>query len=313
MNRRKFLNAIGAGGAVAWLVPNTVFAVQNTAPVYTTPVSFINDPSAAALTESDLAALFTVDAAQTQLSQSATYPQSVASGDPSPIGIVLWTRVAPEAQAGPNASTVGWQIAADPGFASLVIEGMGTLDSARDNTVKLPLQNAVLQPFSVYYYRFVYNGIASRTGRFKTLPAPASALTDLRLGYVVCQDYGNGYYNALRYLAQEEVDYVVHLGDYIYETYDSASFQSNSVRSFPPFPSGSTTIPIDVADYRHLYHVYRGDPDLQALHERLAFIQLWDDHEFANDCHQDFHPDNNVAPNSATTPQPALRQAANQA
>jgi alkaline phosphatase D len=128
----------------------------------------------------------------------------------------------------------------------------------------------------------------------------------------VCQDYGNGYYNALQYLAQEQIDYVVHLGDYIYETIAAPSFQNNPVRTVPPFPSGGA-IPQDVDDYRHLYKVYRGDLNQQAVHERFTYIQLWDDHEFANDCHQDFHPDNNTAPNSATTQQPAQRQAANQA
>jgi alkaline phosphatase D len=68
-----------------------------------------------------------------------------------------------------------------------------------------------------------------------------------------------------------------------------------------------------VNDYRHLYKVYRSDPNLQAAHEAFAFIQLWDDHEFANDCHQEFNPDDNIPPNIADTPQPALRQAANQA
>ncbi len=273
----------------------------------------MKDPSAATLTESDVSALFTVDSVSTSQSQLSTYPQSVASGDPSVSGIVLWTRVDPQAQASTGSTTVAWQIAADPGFANVLIGGVATLDGARDNTVKLPIQNAVLQPFSLYYYRFIYNNVASRTGRFKTLPAAGTTPAGLRIGYVVCQDYGHGYYNALRYLAQEEVDYVVHLGDYIYETYDDPSFQKTAVRFHPPFPSGSTTVPVDVADYRFLYRVYRGDPDQQAAHERFAYIQLWDDHEFANDCHQDFHPDNNTAPNSPATPQPALRQAATQA
>ena len=111
------------------------------------------------------------------------------------------------------------------------------------------------------------------------------------------------------YLALEEVDYVVHLGDYIYETITAPSFQHNPVRTVPPFASGGT-VPANVDDYRHLYKVYRSDPNQQAVHERFAYILLWDDHEFANDCHQDFHPDHDT---TAATPQPALRQAANQA
>src|SRR5690349_199906 len=110
MDRRSFLRAIGAGGAVAWLMPNRkAFAGQNTEPVYATPVPFVKDPSAANLTQSDLSALFTVDAALTTQNQSAIYPQSVASGDPASSGIVLWTRIPSEAQTGPDPNTVAWQ------------------------------------------------------------------------------------------------------------------------------------------------------------------------------------------------------------
>jgi alkaline phosphatase D len=68
-----------------------------------------------------------------------------------------------------------------------------------------------------------------------------------------------------------------------------------------------------VNDYRHLYKIYRSDPNLQATHDMFPFIRLWDDHEFANDCHQDVHPNNTTAPITADIPQPVLRQAANQA
>jgi len=199
-------------------------------------------------------------------------------------------------------------------MTSILVQGTTTLSSSTDNTSKLSISAAgVLQPYTVYYYRFIYGGVPSRTGRFRTLPEPTATLSALNMAFVVCQDYGNGYYTAFAHLAQEQqVDYVLHLGDYIYETITS-NFQGNRARTVPPFPSGSTTIPLDVNDYRHLYKVYRSDPNLQAAHEAFAFIQLWDDHEFANDCHQDFHPDDNTPPNIADTPQPALRQAANQA
>lgn len=267
----------------------------------------------AGLSQADLAAIFTVNAEATASEQSSVFPQSVASGDPQPSGIVLWTRVAPAIQGNTNASRIGWQIAADSAFASVLSEGVAVVDPGRDNTVKLPLTIPALKPYTGYFYRFLYNQVASRTGQFKTLPASNAELAHLKLAYVVCQDYGNGYYTALAHLAQEDVDCVIHLGDYIYETITATAFQKNPVRIVPPFPSGSITIPVNVDDYRHLYQVYRGDPNQQAVHERFAYIQLWDDHEFANDCHQDFHPDNNTPPNSATTPQPALRQAANQA
>jgi alkaline phosphatase D len=247
--------------------------------------------------------------------QRALYPQSVASGEPRPDGIVLWTRIDPTQQESGQGAPVRWQIASDAAFtaASLVVEGASAIDAARDNTVKVAVRDTRLQPYSSYWYRFVYNGIASRTGRFKTLPGAGARLDSLKLAYIVCQDYGSGYYTALAHLLAEDVDYVLHLGDYIYESIASPDFQTNPVRVVPPFPSGNLSIPRDLDDYRHLYKVYRSDPDQQAVHERFAYIQLWDDHEFGNDCHQDFHPDHNTAPDTADTPHPALRQAANQA
>lgn len=312
MDRRKFVQALSVGGSFAWLGTRSRLSAQQTPGVYANPVPVVQDPSIAGLSEADVVALFTANAADPTV-QRSVYPQSVASGDPNPNGVVLWTRVDPAAQVNPGLTQVAWEIAASPDFAAVLIRGVGALSSAQDNTVKLPIANSVLQPFTVYYYRFIFNQVPSRTGRFKTLPAAGTSLAQLRLGYVVCQDFGNGYYTAYQFLAQEEVDAVVHLGDYIYETFDSEAFQNNPARAVPPFPSGSTSIPVNVEDYRHLYKTYRGDIDLQAAHERFAFIQLWDDHEFANDAYQDFHPDNNAAPNSATTPQPDLRKAANQA
>jgi alkaline phosphatase D len=157
----------------------------------------------------------------------------------------------------------------------------------------------------------MYAGVPSRTGRFKTLPRLSDTLPALKIGFIARQDYGNGYYTALAHLAQEDVDYVIHLGDYVYESVAS-NFQGNPARQVPPLPSGNITA-ADINDYRHLYKVYRSDPNQQAAHERFAYKQLWDDHEFANDSHQDFHPDNNVASNTPDTPQPSLRKAANQA
>jgi len=309
MQRRSFLRAAATAGAIAWVSPmHEVFSAVGSAKTYPNQVPFISGPEVSGLTADDIQTLFAINPAYTAQDQAATYLQSVASGDPQPNGIVLWTRIAPTAMGAPSAGNIAWQIAADSGFTSILVQGVATVDPASDNTVKLPISNTVLAPYTVYYYRFLYNQIPSRTGRFKTLPAATAELAQLKIGYVVCQDYNNGYYTALSYLALEDIEYVVHLGDYIYETVT----QTNAVRAVPPFASGGA-IPENVDDYRHLYQVYRSDPNLQAVHENFACIQLWDDHEFANDSHQDFHPDNNTDPNTATTPQPALRQAANQA
>ena len=314
MDRRLFVKAASAAGALAWISARALPAqTLSSTDAYVSGVPFVLDPSLSGVSEADRDVLFQISAA-TAAQQAAVYPQSVASGDPRSNGIVLWTRLDPTQQASPSGDMLAWQIATAPGFApaSVLIEGVAVIASDKDGTVTIPVANAVLQPFTQYYYRFLYNGVPSRTGSFKTLPLPTDSLAQLKLGYVVCQDYGNGYYNALTYLAAEQVDYVVHLGDYIYETINSGSFQNNPVRVVPPFPSGGS-IPQNVDDYRHLYKVYRSDLSQQAVHENFAYILLWDDHEFANDCHQDFHPDNDVAPVTATTPQPALRLAANQA
>jgi alkaline phosphatase D len=306
MDRRKFLGSLASSGAVGWIVAQSLNAQATSQSPYASPVPLVQSPATA-----DVNSLFAVNADATPEQQDQIFPQSVASGDPSVDGIVLWTRVDPNFQAAGD--QLAWQIAATADFTTVLTEGTTTLTAAIDNTAKLPITApGVLQPYTVYYYRFIYNGVPSRTGRFKTLPLPTDTPPALNVAFIVCQDYGNGFYTALAHLAQEQVDYVIHLGDYIYETITS-NFQGNPARTVPPFPSGSTTIPVDINDYRHLYQVYRSDPNLQAAHENFAFIQLWDDHEFANDCHQDFHPDDNTASNTTDTPQPALRQAANQA
>jgi len=315
MDRRLFVKATSATGALAWLAPKALSAQTTTvSQSYVSSVPFILDPALTGLSQADRAILFQVNPAATAAQQAAMYPQSVASGDPRTDGIVLWTRIEPTLQGSPSGDMLAWHISSDTTFApaSILIEGVALISRDKDSTVKFSIANSILKPFTKYYFRFLYNQVPSRTGRFKTLPLATASLAKLRLGYVVCQDYGNGFYNALTYLAQEEVDYVIHLGDYIYETIAAPSFQNNPVRIVPPFASGGT-VPQNVDDYRHLYKVYRSDLNQQAVHERFAYILLWDDHEFANDCHQDFHPDNDTAPNTPTTAQPALRQAANQA
>ncbi len=318
MDRRLFLAATSTAGALAWMntqLPKAFAQAATMSESYPRSVSIVLDPSLSGLSQEEISALFTVNANVTASDQTALYPQSVASGDPRSDGIVLWTRIEPTLQSDPSNDMIAWQIASDPSFAamSLLIEGVALVDAVnRDSTVKFSVANSALAPFTVFYYRFIYNGVPSRTGRFKTLPLSTIALAELKLGFIVCQDYGNGYYNAFTYLAEEQVDYIVHLGDYIYETIAAPSFQNHPFRTVPPFASGGA-IPQNVDDYRHLYKTYRADPAQQAVHENFAYILLWDDHEFANDCHQDFHPDENTAPNTATTPQPSLRQAANQA
>lgn len=309
VDRRGFLKSLK--GAVGWVATAAVAeSAAGLVPAYRDQIPFIGQADAAGL-----GAGFRVDLAASAQHQAGLFPQSVAAGDPNPFGAVLWTRIDPEV-AGRGRLIVEWQIATDPDFmqGSVVLQGLAAALASGDHTVKLPIQHPALRPFTTYYYRFIHQTVASRTGRFKTMPRPGDALAQLRVGYAVCQDFSNGYYTAYRYLAQEDVDVVVFLGDYIYEyRSDGTGGPDNGpVRVVPPYPSGAD-YPASIADYRHLYQTYRSDPDIQAMHERFAFIQLWDDHEFFNDCHQDFHEDTNPPGLSATSPQPELRQAANQA
>ncbi len=211
---------------------------------------------------------------------ASVFAWGVASGDPAPDGAVLWTRV-PSSPTAPIA--VHWQVATDAAMRDVVAGGRTSAGAASDWTVKVRLRDEALRPFTTYWYRFSALGATSRVGRFKTLPDPASPLRRLRLGYLSCQDYTSGRFNALRDLADADVDYVIHLGDYIYETVRDPRFQGIG----PPgrrlqLPGGREQAET-LDDYRWLYRTYRRDPDLQRLHERHAVIAVWDDHEFAND------------------------------
>jgi len=243
------------------------------------------------------------------------YPQSVASGDPEPNGIVLWTRLFTRQR---GTARVAYEVALqeDENFRNPVLRGVAETDRSRDHTVKVQLKRRELRPFREYRYRFIYRGDASRTGRFKTLPGDSQDVSRIRLGYVSCQDYTNGYYTALGYLAREDVDYVIHLGDYIYETVPGES--GNSFQGGGPeerqfkFPENSQRddglTAATLGDYRFAYKKYRSDRDLQRLHESFAVIATWDDHEFTNDSYGAHRSDVENPPE-----QPRRRANANQA
>lgn len=239
------------------------------------------------------------------------FPLGVASGDPKTDGATLWTKVDPEALVNPpDRIVVEYQIGLDPSFpGGGFLSGEISAAAARDYTAKINLRSELLRPFFAYYYRFRVGDDFSAVGRFKTLPAPGQWIPNLRIGFLSCQDYSSGYYAAMQRLAEENVDYIVHLGDYIYETVGDPFFQQGQVRPVGELPSGGSRA-VSLEDYRFLYRTYRSDPSLQALHQSAAVIQIWDDHEFQNDSYQEFHPDNNPNP---TEPQPELRKAANRA
>lgn len=201
----------------------------------------------------------------------------VASGDPLPDGIVLWTRLAPAPLAEDGGmpaapAPVRWEIAEDERFARIVQAGTVTAMPAAAHTVHVEVSG--LAPAHTYYYRFISGGVASETGRTRTAPAPGASVARMRIAHVGCQNYEAGDYTAYRHVAEEDVDLVVHTGDYIYE--GARKFRPELVRAHPDHACKT------LADYRLRYALYKSDPDLRAAHAAHPFAVVFDDHEVSN-------------------------------
>jgi alkaline phosphatase/alkaline phosphatase D len=215
------------------------------------------------------------------------FQHGVASGDPLPSGILLWTRVTPTADSAPGSGagpvvTVDWQVATDASFETVVRSGALATGPDRDHTVKVDVGD--LEPATTYWYRFGLAGTWSPTGRTMTAPAVADAVTRLRLGVVSCANWEAGYFAAYRHLAERgDLNLVVHLGDYFYE-YGSGEFAAADTVVRPHRPAHET---LTLADYRIRHALYKTDADLQALHASVPWILTWDDHEVANDMWSD--------------------------
>ena len=227
------------------------------------------------------AAGVTLGAAAVSEASAATrlFRHGVASGDPRPRSVILWTRVTPTEDATPGSGLgprvrVAWQVAKDAAFRDIVSRGTFGTGPARDHTVKLDATG--LRPATRYFYRFLLDGVASPVGRTKTAPAPNADVQSLRFGVVSCSNIPGGWFSAYRHLAaRNDLDAVLHLGDYLYE-YGNDEY--GSVRDHqPPHEMES------LADYRQRHAQYKQDPDLQALHLKNPFIVTWDDHEVTND------------------------------
>jgi alkaline phosphatase D len=208
------------------------------------------------------------------------FAHGVASGDPLPDAVLLWTRVTPTPEATPGSGAgptvaVSWELSADPAFASIVRSGTVTTGPDRDHTVKADATG--LDPATTYYYRFRLDGAVSAVGTTRTAPALTAAVARLRFGVVSCSNVPAGYFAAYRYLAERgDLDAVLHLGDYIYEY--AGDFNGAAVRPHDP-PREILTL----ADYRQRHAQYKTDEHLQRLHAAVPFIATWDDHEVAND------------------------------
>ncbi|MEO0896761.1 MAG: alkaline phosphatase D family protein [Bacteroidota bacterium] len=201
----------------------------------------------------------------------------VASGDPLQDRVILWTRVTPT---NPNAKVeVKWEISLQEDFSSLVRSGTLIASSEKDFTVKEDVTG--LEAGTSYFYRFEALGKYSQIGRTKTLPR--GDVDQVKLLIATCSNYEGGYYNAYKEMAKREADAVVHLGDYIYE-YEPGHYAQKHLQK-----AGRTHRPkqeiISLSDYRQRYSLYRTDSMLQMVHAAHPFINIWDDHETANNSH----------------------------
>jgi alkaline phosphatase D len=199
----------------------------------------------------------------------------VASGYPQPDGAVLWTRLAPDPLNGGGmpdmAVEVAWEIAADEAFRSVLRKGVERASPELAHSIHAEITG--LEPARWYWYRFHVGAATSPAGRFRTAPLGAAANDRLRFALASCQQYEQGYFTAYRHMAREDLDLVIHVGDYIYES----SWGSGLVRSH------ARREPVTLAEYRDRYALYKSDPDLQAAHAAFPWLVTWDDHEVSND------------------------------
>jgi len=208
------------------------------------------------------------------LFQPSAFPLGVASGDPTADGVVLWTRLALDPLNGggmpPDDVEVVWEVARDEGMADVVRRGTSVAREVLGHSVHVEVDG--LEPGRWYWYRFRAGADESVVGRTRTLPAAGARADRLRFAFASCQHYEQGYYTAYRHMAEDDLDLVFHLGDYIYE-YEG---RDGRVRRH----TGDEIELLD--DYRNRYALYRSDPDLQAAHAAFPWVVTWDDHEVDN-------------------------------
>lgn len=252
--------------------------------------TFLSLTSAAAVTALSGEALLEAVAAEAAANplDEAPFTLGVASGNPDHSSVILWTRLAP-APLQPDGGmpsqdvTVTWEIARDEKFKQGYATGTVTARAASAHAVHVEARN--LRPDSWHWYRFTTTldgrTVTSRTGRTRTLPAPGHRPDRLRFAFASCQAWTGGAYPAWRDLAQQDLDFVIHLGDYIYET-----------------RLGS------LEEFRRLHSLYKTSPDLREAHARFPFFTTWDDHEVQNNHAAD-------QPDSAGDGRPFLERRAN--
>ncbi|MBO1897399.1 alkaline phosphatase D family protein [Shewanella sp. BF02_Schw] len=210
---------------------------------------------------------------------SGQFLQGVASGDPAADAVILWTRVTPDVE---GDITVSWEVATDSNFSQVITNGQMITNKNRDYTVKVDAVG--LEAGQQYYYRFKAGETVSEMGQ--TLTLPEGSVASVKLAVMSCANFPAGYFNVYEMAAQQnDLDAVVHLGDYLYE-YARGEYASEHAVELgrEVLPAGELFL---LDDYRTRYSQYRSDASLQKLHAKVPFITVWDDHEVANDTWKD--------------------------
>jgi len=212
-----------------------------------------------------------------QVSPDDPFTLGVASGEPAPNGVVLWTRLAPrpfEPDGGmpPESVPVRWEVAEDAGFQRVVRRGQVQAGPAAGHSVHVEVDG--LRPAREYWYRFMTAAGASPVGRTLTAPPAGADVERLKIAFGSCQHYEAGYYGAYRHMAEDHPDLILFLGDYIYEKGPNAQATTRKHKNAEVFA---------VQDYRIRYATYKSDPLLQRAHAAAPWMMMWDDHEVDND------------------------------
>ena len=205
----------------------------------------------------------------------------VASGEPWPDNVVLWTRLvrdgqAPDGGMGTLPVEVTWQVARDEHMKDVVRSGvtLATADVAHSVHVEI----GGLEPARWYWYRFQAIGVQSPIGRTRTAPALGASLSSVSFVATCCQHWMYGNWGAYRRMVEEKIDFILHLGDYIYESPSSSAAAVKQIVREVPFG-----VPKTLADYRRVHAHYKTDPAIQDAHAAVPWIMTWDDHEVEND------------------------------
>ena len=211
---------------------------------------------------------------------NASFNHGVASGDPLDDRVILWTRVTPEGE--PQSVNVSLEVSLDKTFENLEFDEAITALKTNDYTIKVDLEG--LKANTRYYYRFKVNENPSAIGQAKTLPR--NDVEQVKFAVMSCANYPAGYFHAYGEAAKmQDLDAVLHLGDYIYEYGMGEYATDKAVELGRALPADNQGELISLQDYRKRYALYRTDINLQKLHAKAPFIAVWDDHEVCNDAY----------------------------